>query len=73
MTSPEPRWRQRLENLQRALGQLRAALEALAREPDNEVIGMAVIKAYELSFELRMHLRHHLSALGNQAQTLGDP
>jgi hypothetical protein len=52
MTSPEPRWRQRLENLQRALGQLQAALEALARDPGNEVIGMAVIKAYEFSFEL---------------------
>lgn len=49
---PEPRWRQRLENLQRALGQLQAALEALARDPGNEVIGMAVIKAYEFSFEL---------------------
>jgi nucleotidyltransferase substrate binding protein (TIGR01987 family) len=52
MTSPEPRWRQRLENLQRALGQLQAALEALARDPGNEVIGMAVIKTYEFSFEL---------------------
>jgi nucleotidyltransferase substrate binding protein (TIGR01987 family) len=52
MTSPEPRWRQRLENLQRALGQLQAALNALAADPENEVIGMAVIKAYELSFEL---------------------
>lgn len=52
MTSPEPRWRQRLENLRRALGQLQAALNALAADPENEVIGMAVIKAYELSFEL---------------------
>lgn len=52
MSDPRLRWRQRLESLQRALGQLRAALEALAADPDNEVIGMAVIKAYEFSFEL---------------------
>jgi nucleotidyltransferase substrate binding protein (TIGR01987 family) len=52
MTGSEPRWRQRLESLQRVLGQLQTALEALAADPDNEVIGMAVIKAYEFSFEL---------------------
>jgi nucleotidyltransferase substrate binding protein (TIGR01987 family) len=52
MTGSEPCWRQRLESLQRVLGQLQAALEALAADPDNEVIGMAVIKAYEFSFEL---------------------
>ena len=52
MSDPPLRWRQRLESLQRALGQLRAALQALAADPDNEVIGMAVIKAYEFSFEL---------------------
>jgi nucleotidyltransferase substrate binding protein (TIGR01987 family) len=38
MSEPQIRWRQRLESLQRALAQLRA--------------GMAVIKAYEFSFEL---------------------
>lgn len=40
MTSAEPRWRQRLENLQHAPGQLQAALNALAADPENEVIGM---------------------------------
>lgn len=48
----ELRWRQRLESLQRALGQLQAALAAHASEPNNEVIGMAVIKADEFCFEL---------------------
>jgi nucleotidyltransferase substrate binding protein (TIGR01987 family) len=48
----ELRWRQRLDSLQRALRQLQAALAAHASDPDNEVIGMAVIKAYEFSFEL---------------------
>ena len=52
MADSELRWRQRLENLQRALSQLKAALAALSAEPTNEVIGMAVIKGYELSFEL---------------------
>ena len=52
MSEPQLRWRQRLESLQRALVQLRAASEALAADPENEVIGMAVIKAYEFSFEL---------------------
>ncbi len=52
MTSPEPpRWRQRLENLQPALGECQAALHALAADPENEVVGMAVIKAQEVSFE----------------------
>jgi nucleotidyltransferase substrate binding protein (TIGR01987 family) len=48
----ERRWRQRLESLQRALCQLQAALAAHASDPENEVIGMAVIKAYEFCFEL---------------------
>ena len=52
MSEPQLRWRQRLESLQRALGQLRDALEALAADPDSEVIGMAMIKVYEFSFEL---------------------
>lgn len=48
----ELRWRQRLESLQRALIQLQAALAAHQAAPGDEVIGMAVIKAYEFSFEL---------------------
>lgn len=52
MADSEQRWQQRLESLQRALAQLRAALAALAADPGNEVIGIAVIKAYEFSFEL---------------------
>lgn len=51
-SEPQIRWRQRLESLQWALAQLRAALDALAAARENEVIGMAVIKAYEFSFEL---------------------
>ena len=36
----------------RASGQLEAAIDAHAAEPDNELIGMALIKAYAFSFEL---------------------
>lgn len=46
------RCRQRLDSLQRAWRQLRAALDALAADPQNDVIGMAVIKADEFSSEL---------------------
>ena len=52
MSNSDLRWRQRLESMQRALAQLEAALAAHGAEPGNEVIGMAVIKAYEISFEL---------------------
>ena len=52
MGNTDLRWRQRLESLQRALGQLKAALAAHQADPANEVIGMAVIKSYEFSFEL---------------------
>jgi nucleotidyltransferase substrate binding protein (TIGR01987 family) len=52
MSNGDLRWRQRLESLQRALAQLEAALAAHSAEPGNEVIGMAVIKAYVFSFEL---------------------
>ncbi|WP_288916765.1 nucleotidyltransferase substrate binding protein [uncultured Synechococcus sp.] len=63
------RWRQRLENLQRALGQLKAALEAHNACINDEVIGMAVVKAYEFSFELSWKtLKDLLSYEGIDAQ-----
>ena len=46
------RWLQRFENLQRALGQLRSAIEAHQTMPENELFVIALIKAYEFSFEL---------------------
>ncbi|MFN9618611.1 MAG: HI0074 family nucleotidyltransferase substrate-binding subunit [Synechococcaceae cyanobacterium] len=52
MGTAELRWRQRLQSLGRALGQLEAALAALDADPASEVIGLAVIKADEVSFEL---------------------
>ena len=46
------RWKQRFENLQRALRQLEAAIEAHEAMPTNELMVIALIKAYEFSFEL---------------------
>ncbi len=46
------RWKQRFENLQRALRQLEAAVEAHQAMPTNELMVIALIKAYEFSFEL---------------------
>ena len=46
------RWHQRFENLQRALAQLRAAIAAHQARPENDLMVIALIKAYEFSFEL---------------------
>ena len=46
------RWKQRFDNLQRAYQRLRWALESHQQDPDNDLIRMAVIKAYEFTFEL---------------------
>jgi nucleotidyltransferase substrate binding protein (TIGR01987 family) len=48
----EIRWKQRFDNLNRALAQLKSALEAHQAMPENELIVIALIKAYEFSFEL---------------------
>jgi len=55
--SPPPeqsdiRWKQRFDNLQRAYRRLCWALEIEQQDPDNDLIRMAVIKAYEFTFEL---------------------
>ena len=48
----EIRWKQRFDNRNRALAQLQSALEAHQAMPENELIVIALIKAYEFSFEL---------------------
>ena len=50
--SADLRCHQRFENLQRALKQLQAAITAHDAKPDDELIVIALIKAYEFSFEL---------------------
>ena len=51
-SSSDVRWQQRFANLQKALGQLQAAIAEHRRDPANELIVIALIKAYEFSFEL---------------------
>lgn len=46
------RWQQRFDNLQRAHRRLLWALEIQEQDPENDLIRMAVIKAYEFTFEL---------------------
>lgn len=46
------RWKQRFDNLLRAYRRLCSMLELLQQDSDSEVVRMAVIKAYEFTFEL---------------------
>jgi len=46
------RWKQRFDNLQRAYRRLCSMLELLQQDSDSEVVRLAVIKAYEFTFEL---------------------
>lgn len=46
------RWKQRFDNYCRSFGQLNKAVEAHAAQPDNELIQMALVKAFEMTFEL---------------------
>mgnify|MGYP003342542665 CR=1 FL=1 len=50
--SSDIRWKQRFDNLQRAYRRLRSMLELQQHDPDSDVIRMALIKAYEFTFEL---------------------
>ena len=45
-------WKQRFDNIQRAYQRLRWAMEIHQQDPSDELIRMAVIKAYEFTFEL---------------------
>lgn len=46
------RWKQRFDNLQRAYSRLHQAVAANIDEPENDLIQMALIKAFEMTFEL---------------------
>lgn len=73
MSDPKLCWRLRLESLQPDLGQLQLALDAWAADPGNEVIGMAVIQAYEFCCELsRKTLKDLLNHEGIDA-SMGQP
>lgn len=46
------RWKQRFENLNKALSRLREALEGTMREPNNHLYQIALIGAFQFTFEL---------------------
>ena len=63
------RWKQRFDNLQRAYRRLCSTLAVAAQDPDSDLIRMAVIKAYEFSFELSWKtLKDYLSYNGIDAR-----
>jgi nucleotidyltransferase substrate binding protein (TIGR01987 family) len=49
---PDIRWHQRFENLNKALHRLREALEGTAKEPTNHLYQIALIGAFQFTFEL---------------------
>ncbi len=50
--NPDIRWKQRFENLQSAYKLLQAAIAANKQTPNNVLMQMALIKAFEMTFEL---------------------
>jgi len=52
MTMQDIRWKQRFDNLQSAYQRLQHAIQVNEQTPDNDLIQMALIKAFEMTFEL---------------------
>lgn len=46
------RWKQRFDNLQSVYQRLQHAIQVNEQTPDNDLIQMALIKAFEMTFEL---------------------
>lgn len=46
------RWKQRFDNLQAAYGKLLQAVQAHAQMPDDDLVQIALIKMFEMTFEL---------------------
>ncbi len=52
MTTQDIRWKQRFDNLTRAFARLREAMAAIAQEPKNHLYQIALIGAFQFTFEL---------------------
>lgn len=46
------RWKQRFQNYGKAFNRLRAAIEIVKKDPDNELLQCGLIQTYEFSIEL---------------------
>lgn len=62
--SEDIRWKQRFDNYCRSYAQLEKAVQAHTAQPDNDLIQMALVKAFEMTFELawktmKDHLRYN--------------
>jgi len=51
-TMQDIRWKQRVDNLQTAYQRLQHAIQVNEQTPDNDLIQMALIKIFEMTFEL---------------------
>ncbi len=52
MTQDDIRWKQRFQNFDKAVARLDEAITALKKEPDNRLYELAVIQAFEFTYEL---------------------
>jgi nucleotidyltransferase substrate binding protein (TIGR01987 family) len=52
MSDQDVRWQQRFDNWQSAYRRLQHAVQENARAPDNDLIQLALIKSFEMTFEL---------------------
>ncbi len=70
MTDPDIRWRQRLGNFQRALGQLNGAVELSRRRPLSDLEKQGLIQSFEFTHELAWNvLKDYFAWQGNTAIT----
>ena len=63
--TPDIRWKQRFSNLQSAYELLNQSIAAHKQTPDNHLIQMALIKSFEITFELSWKtMKDHLKYNG---------
>ncbi len=71
MSKQDIRWLQRLENLEKAYARFRKAVDAHEAEPKNDLIQMALVQAFEFTFELSWKtVKDYLAYNGIQKLTL---
>ena len=65
------RWKQRFENLDKAYNKFLLVVEAIEKEPENEIYQMALVQAFEFVYELSWKtVKDYLLASGIQDANL---